>query len=279
MWKYYNKNKIWFFLIFVFVFFGFTLAAENDCNYVGAGIKPNKIFTDEDIEVARSHLLSYCCDINKWKQSSQYPPSAYTETWKCTTLVDWPDSPYWLDHLIDVWIRKLSARELYPDMRPDWQWYEWLELLKQEQTPSMLSVRYEDFWRINHYPILTDFDYKYRAEYFLISDWVSLWDKYLNLCVVSFAMLDIRASEAPRMTEKHYESCMQLIRSKMREETIIAYNISQNAGGVVLSDAWNGFLKQFMQNRLMKLRDKIFAISWFFDIIGKQAPLSSTCNR
>lgn len=282
----YNKKLIIWFILFVLTFFcGFGFA--DDCSFNEIDFKPNLIFSQEDIELARSHLLNYCCK-NKKLENGETFSSIKINIDKCKNTSIWPDSPYWYDHFVDIGIRKLSAREddLYDGMKPDEDWKKWIEFIEdveRQKTPGLISKMYDEFWNVK-YPIPDIFQNNFIRAYLNIktdsfsNTGMNLYHKYANLClIVSNMYQDIWLKSV--VVFEQYWKCVNLVDSKINNEKIITNVLSQKFAANLLFDSFISYTDQFIQNRLMKLQDKIVDISSFFYIIGKQAPLEKNCNK
>ena len=119
----------------------------------GAKREDLTIFTDKDMFVALNHLKLYCCeqwDINEETCSSlQKPP----ERW-------FPESPYIVDQLMYVWMKKLDWNQehcdiLWIDCQPesyDVDPVEWRDEINEIANdvkwypPSMIYGKFEETW-------------------------------------------------------------------------------------------------------------------------------------
>ena len=141
----YSKKIIWF--IFVGIYFCSTLSfAKDDCENTGVNsgivIGFEKFLNKEDFEVARNHLISYCC-VEK--------PNLEALSWKCDSLVFWPESPYWYDHLVDVGLRRLDAEFIYPGMTVDPDGKAWRDFIKNPDNitnPTAFLNEYKKYWTL-----------------------------------------------------------------------------------------------------------------------------------
>ncbi len=285
MFNYLKKTIVWILLFVLFVFSAFWFA--DDCSSTEIIFHENRIFWQEDIELARSHLQYHCCLHRQWKKDNPFVEKDYQSDGLCSNSLQWPSSPYWYDHLIDIGIRKLSAKEedLYGEMEPDKDGKEWLDFIyntEEKKTPELISQKYEEFWaqklpipnviRKENIPVYFDAFEKTLD--------INLQHKYINLCLVSLHMYEKSGlKNVDILWDWYYSKCMYLVRSKINQERVVAVTLSQNAWANLLFDSWTSYTNQFIQNRLMKLQDKIIAISSLFNTIGKQAPLSKECMQ
>lgn len=274
--NYFKKNIIWLFL-FVVLFFSTFVFAWDDCKSIDVSLDPNLIFTQEDIDLARSHLLAYCCRENE----KLFKAEDFLSTWQCKTATAWPDSPYWYDHLIDIGMRKLSGRkdEIYPEMDLDKDAKEWQDFLSNSEkakNPVNVSEEYKKHWKLNDLPVVDNLSDSLNK--FYATTGITLHDKYTNLCMVALGMYK-NISNIDIVKDWYYSKCVSLASMKINEETLFTVAISQNSAANMLSDSWTSYTNHFLQDRLMKLRDKMVAISSYFNILLKKAPLSKDCQK
>ena len=275
------KKIIWCSLLGLSIFSAFSFA-EDDCWNIQGNPSIFLYFSPEDLDIARSHLLSYCC--------TKYPQRFNLV--ECKKAVAWPDSPYWYDHLIDVGIRKLYARpsELYPTMEPDEDWDAWYKFIsdtEQVKNPEVVFQWYQKYWTIKNGAPIVDTDYNRQKSLELLktafeSESLSLYDKYNNLCFVAMMMYYNwlgSSNNKEDIVDKYYNTCQVLVRNKIKEETSFALSISQYNATTMLIEWISSYTKQFVQHRLMKLFDKFVAIYSLFNTLAKQAPLSTTCTK
>lgn len=275
------KKLFWLFLFIVVIFSAFGFA-KDDCEDVFATASWwlfNDFMTTRDLEIARDHLRSYCC-IEK--------PALSALIWKCDNLVMWPESPYWYDHLIDVGLRRLDAESLYPGMSVDTQWSGWRTFLKDTENmknPEAFLNAYTWYW-IQSWTYL--FAYYTWSDYWKglgnilkNSKWFNLHDKYLNYCFISMMMYYqwLWLHNIDIVTDWYYGTCLSMVKARIRQETSLAVMVSQYNAATLLTNAVSAYTKNFVQNRLMKLFDKLVAISSLFNTLAKQAPLSDTCTK
>lgn len=267
-------KKIIFWISLLFLFSSLVFANDGDCTSTNLLQEDWLIFTQDDVKIARSHLLYYCCNEGKGGINPD----------DCSTAEPWPESPYWFDHLIDIGIRKLSGREdqLYPGMILDTkakEWYEFLSDPKKAKNPTAISEEYKKNWKANPAPTIDTLENSFKD--FKEMSEPSLRDKYTNLCMVAVYMVKnvTSSNKIDIVKDWYYSRCVSLMSKKIDEESLFTVAISQNSAATMLSDSWTSYTNHFLQDRLMKLRDKMIAISSYFNILLKKAPLSKNCQK
>lgn len=273
----FQKKIIWWIVFLIPLFLGFSFA-KTDCdtilsdNVTPSWVAFSPFLSLDDLKIAQNHLRSYCCLENLYR-------------WNCENLDVWPESPYWYDHLIDVWLRKLDAEMMYPGMIPDPLGKEWREFVKDidyKKNVSWFGEKYKQYRTIKQ-PYLYELYETNKDPVSLLWNisWYSLHDKYINYCLVAMLMyyqlaptnhIDIEA-------DGYYGRCFSLVSSRIRQETSLAILISQYNATTLLLDGFTSYTKYFVENRLMKLLDKLSTLSSLFDILLQQAPLSSYCQK
>lgn len=278
----YSKKISWLLLVIVTIFSAFSFA-KDDCENVNVGLWRSfgDFLSADDLDIARDHLRSFCC-VEK--------PNLSALIWNCENLVMWPESPYWYDHLIDVWLRKLDAESLYPEMVPDLQWKEWRDFLKDTEkmkNPEIFSDKYKKYWiqsGVYLFASYKDADNLQIDDILSKTQWFNLYDKYINYCFIVMAIYDkwLNLKNIDIVADWYYwyyGTCLSMVKARIRQETSLAMAASQYNAANFLVGGLTSYTKQFVQNRLMKLFDKIVAISSLFNTLVKQAPLSDTCTK
>lgn len=275
------KKKIWLLVIISISFFSAFSFAKDDCENIFSSTSLSLFsgfLSENDLEIARNHLRSYCC-VEK--------PNLAVLSWKCDNLVLWAESPYWYDHLVDVGLRKLDAESLYPWMSWDLQWSEWRDFVKDTEamkTPELFQKKYIKYWAQSWTYLFSSYAGKnYTDSLRNILSWASqfnLHDKYINHCFLAMIMYyTLVPNHIDIVADWYYGRCLSMVKSRIRQETSLAIMISEYNAASLLVDGLTSYTKQFVQSRLMKLFDKLVAISSLFNTLAKQAPLSDTCTK
>jgi len=276
MYNFGRKAIIWFVFVFGFLLsFGF---AKDDCDSVFIDISSFSGFMElEDLEIAREHLRAYCC-IEK--------PNLLYLSWKCQNLQAWAESPYWYDHLIDVWFRRLDSESMYPWMTIDEQSSWWRNFLKNTEELKNIEIfkkEYEKYWgQSAPYLFVKYGDNRSNFPKKDIENMsFTLYDKYINYCYISMMIYYqwFGLNNIDIVTDWYYGRCLSMAKSRIRQETSLAIMASQYNAANLLNEWLSSYTNQFLQNRLMKLFDKFVAISSLFNTLAKQAPLSDICTK
>lgn len=279
------KKIFWLFLVIFACFSAFTFA-EDDCKNTSA-VASWSLFEPflpaTDLEIARKHLLAYCCT----EREELFSANDYLGTGKCTNLSFWAQSPYWYDHLIDIGLRRLDAEGTYPWMTVDPQWKEWRDFLQnteQVKNPQQFQDMYiKHFSQSKPYLFAQYKNTDYAKNFSSIlaqASWFNLHDSYINYCFIAMLMYhQWLGLQNIRVLDSAYASCFSLAKARVRQESNFAVASSQYHAANLLVEGLSAYTKQFVQDRLMKLFDKFVAISSLFNTLAKQAPLSDTCTK
>ena len=147
--------KKYFILIALFGLIG-RVAASDDCARSVKPIGENawsdfaQIMPYSDLEIARTHLLAYCCKEKR-----------VTDQTICKDLPSiYPESPYFYDHLIDVGFRRLDVVGAYNVNSVDTLAKDWYTFITQQKdptaaiTPLVIQQKYETYWTMRFLPFL-----------------------------------------------------------------------------------------------------------------------------
>ncbi len=279
-------------LISASLLFAVGFAAEDDCDLaiswarvaVSTWWTYSGAITYPDVLVAYDNLYAYCCK-----------ESLFAENTDADCSVSRPvhlESPYLVDHLVDVGFRRLDVAGAYSGQIVDsWAkaWYELLHTTTWTLTPLMVQAQYKKNWSLTHVPLLQDEagDIK---DYLPLYTGFSLRDKYYNLCyVIKHAYEDILQHDQLKWTidiwdqysnSSFYTACMGLAKQRVWEELTFAQTIMIDRSNSALESTIQSYaIVNFVKDRLMALLDKLQSIVSLFGQIGKQAPLSKRCSQ
>lgn len=264
-----------FFPLLAFVFH-FSVYAEDDCPYT----KPSAIsnladfssrFSSADLELARKHLLAYCC--------IEHPTLEWC--WDSTLPAIFPESPYRYDQIVDIGIRKLNGDPLdaYPEqseLDKDAQDRNTFIFQQKDPTktliPLAITEKYKQYRTLHAADLQTDFQTN------MDSSSHSLRYKYLNWCRVAQAI-------SKKITDKEVEStyvdsCSSLLQQQIEKQTLLTKTLLVHYASRTLGNSLKSYaLDEFIQNRLMKIMGKFTSILQLFTKISTQAPLSPQCTK
>jgi len=229
-----------------------------------------------------------------------------------------PESVYLFDQLLDIYLRRLDAKQedvngwdLIYGLEPDPLWKERREFISQigndsEGTPpTMINEKYKEFWKWNI------FIEKYSDDSVQIQRYNNKWlsnveskastyddrnlaDRYNNACnVVMMMYINIfdpwdttKWTQFKDMSAKQsklvsiYNSCENLVHDRVASERSYTEAIMQQKWSVFLDDTLNAYLNTyFLENKLSNLHDKIFnRWSMFKEIVKWVDKLVKNCS-
>ncbi len=207
---------------------------------------------DEDVlDLAYDHLESYCCEkwFVSWSACSASLPPEY------------PESPYYYDHVIDIWFRKLDWNEdlLYSRIDMDEDALSWREEVREFSTeedvniPQQIRNKFDEYWDVWWF------------------DW--LHGKLQRVCIESKAVQESIfsiLSDDVSVDDLH-SSCLSMVDERVQRE--IAYL------RWVLSQRWNHLLetnlntyldKYFARNRAIDMLEKFVYFEWLLMQVTKK---------
>lgn len=271
-------------------FYDCTIATMADWAYNFIPLNQyDHILPNDAITKVFEHLRFACCKagILTNAQCEWYDESAV-----------FPESMYLFDHLLDIYLRRLDAKQedanwwdLTYWLEPDPLWKEWREFISQIANdsdgtpPTMINEKYRNFWkwsiffekywndsslsRKNNNKWLSTMHSK-SSNY---ADW-NLADRYYNACnIVMMMYIDIidplwvernwmqytNASDIQAALISIYDSCENLVHDRIDSERSYTEAIMQQKWSVFLDDTLNAYLNTyFLENNLSSLHDKIF---------------------
>lgn len=251
-----------------------------------------KALPKEAIEKALDNLSSYCCDVNE-----------RDESW-CTKANDsiYPESVYLFDHILDVYLRRLDAKQqndnwadLLYGLEPDDMWLEWRTFITniwnnvKGSLPLQIKEKFNAMWKLTN-----------KVDKFLGNDsnniktWKSsltwaianydnwtLRDKYNLACDLSkFITEDYLGITSPKLTTTEFDLCKNLINKRISNEKTYTQLLLMQKANVLL--AWNmkSYLNTyFVANKLSELQDNVFNVSTtFWEVNTAVGKLTSECE-
>lgn len=204
-----------------------------------------------------------------------------------------PDSVYLFDHILDVYLRRLDAKQedanwwdLIYGLQPDNLWQEWRTFISEigndsEWTPpTSINETYKRYWK---WSVFTE-KYSDRDVQINNSQWMNnieksaqnyqdwnLVDRYYNACNLIMMMYlnmakpftnrpsTLNTNQKQAKLKNIYTSCESLIRDRIFSERSYAEAIMQQKWTVFLDDTLNTYLNvYFLENKLSGLKDKMF---------------------
>ena len=248
---------------------------ENNTDPIKANLA--KAMPKEAIEKAVSNLSSYCCDINE-----------RDESW-CTKTNDsiYPESVYLFDHILDVYLRRLDAKQkgdnwadLLYSLTPDDMWLEWRTFITniwnnaKGSLPLQITEKFSAMWKLtNKVDSFQDSDdstiktRKNSLTWAIVNydNW-TLWDKYNLACdLAKYISEDYLYITSKKLTTQEYNLCKSLVEKRITNEKTYTQLILMQKANVLL--AWNmkSYLNTyFVANKLSELQDNVFNVSSLF---------------
>ena len=249
---------------------------ENNNDEIVANLA--KAMPKEAIEKAVDHLRAYCCDVKKG------------DIWLCENNNNntvYPESVYLFDHILDIYLRRLDAKQkddnwedLLYGLEPDEMWAEWrnfiierwndvkwslpLEIKDKFSSMRKLSARVTNFlgdneaninnWKNSFEENIKNYDNR------------TLWDKYNLACDVAkyISERELLLSTS-KLTTSEYNSCKKLTRARINNEVVYTQVLLMQKGNVLLWDNLKSYLNTyFVSNKLSALQEKVFNMATSF---------------
>lgn len=235
-----------------------------------------QIFTPKDLWTALYHTQQYCC-----QESTNSKDCA----WKLDGQHYFAESPYLIDHLVNVWMRKFNWIQEHCDA-----------LQIDCNTPSTNTVLMKE-WRQEVTKVAEDIDgappsqlyelfkkYWWEEKDFIDSSkqWL-LANAYFTMCdeVVkikqSFSLLSPSKS-VENQAAAWREWCRNLILQRYREEAAYVQSLMVSRWVAYVSNNMQAYLKtHFIDNRLNRFVDKIGNMDACFNMVLKYVTRTSCC--
>ena len=291
-------KKFFIFIVTLFFVVWYVKAADTnwDCSIVfseekllsnwsedsdGENSKLAKIMPKEALEKAFFNLKSYCCDTKKISSGS------------CSATnsdVLYPESIYLFDHVFDVYLRRLDAKQendnwsdLLYGLEPDPQWKEWRDFMLQHgndvnwSLPSEIKEKYDSFWKKTidkvSYREVNWQEQGERKEKIkeAIDDfdrW-TLFDKYNLACDVSKYITE-NPMQSTKLTKDEYDRCTNLTDVRMNNEYTYTQTIMMQKWEKMLSANMDVYLgTYFVKNKLSNLLQTVVNMSTAFSEVNK----------
>ncbi len=280
----------------------FTTA--NDCSLVQSeewgnfsrlnNWKYNDVLPQDAMKQAMINLKKFCCSQNLLNESS------------CEDVIDdnglFPSSAYLYDHILDVSMRRLDAKETNENWEDLMYWLnanksgkEWRGFItkhansKDGSIPIEITNKFEKYWESdnyvlkswkNNYTTKEDLDKIWKKQIDEYSNW-NLVNKYMWVCETSL-YLYFQINSNPDITRLYsaYNNCENLSNERIKKE----YDYTK----AVLMQKWNKLLYKnvksyldnyFSQNKLISLQQIVFNIKNTFNEVNKAVKkLVSPCS-
>ncbi len=237
-----------------------------------------KAMPKETIEKAYNHLKSYCCDIN-YLSSSSCSQNNNNEIY--------PQSIYLFDHLLDVYLRRLDAKQkddnwedLLYGLEPDSLWAEWRNFITERgndvkwSLPLEIQDKFSSMWKltvkVTKFLGDTELNIKNWKNSFEeniknYDNW-TLWDKYNLACDISKYISENKLLlSTSKLSTKEYNSCKNLTSARINNETVYTKVLLMQKANILLWSNMKSYLNTyFVSDKLNALQDKVFNMSTSF---------------
>ncbi len=297
-----NMKKIISIVIAFILFSAYVnYTSANDCNFVIATTdwnfasvenwKHENILPKPAIKQAMLNLKSFCCDQKLIELETCSEDNQISSDWV------YPMSAYLYDHILDVSMRRLDAKEagkngedLIYGLLPDQTGKGWREFITKQANnkdwsiPLQISTKFKEnresginslkAWNQSSNEIW------WEEEFSDYADW-NLADKYKNVCETSIYLYWDWKEDIDRKTlNKAYQKCEDMSNKRMQKE----FNYTK----AILMQKWNRLLYNniksyldtyFSQNKLVALQQLVFNIKNTFNEVNKAViELVSPCS-
>lgn len=279
-------------IIFLIMLAVVGISNANDCNSVVNDtdwisiITKNRNFDNilpkKAFEKAVENLQIFCCKIS---QEGEYN---YCNNVDKSEYV--PSSTYLLDHILDVSIRRLDAKEknengedLIYGLDPDPIGKERRTFITEQWNLSKWSVpltivnQYKKHWKIDNVVLdrlTSNSNIPRNEETFKDYKERTLKERYNWVCESSIFIYTKKISDGnkldPGKLYDTYNKCKSLIDTRIKKENEYTNTIISQKWGVLLHTNVNSYLdKYFLQNKILELQQLIFNVRTVFAEINK----------
>ncbi len=243
-----------------------------------------EILPKEGFEKAVENLKIFCCSQDSLKKDLNYCKDDI-DTTKAV-----PSSAYLFDHILDVSMRRLDAKEanengsdLIYGLKPDPSGKEWRDFITKRWNNYKWNVPLEIVeWYKKHWVKKRIIDHKRnwqtkmpRSSESFLDYWNrTLWEKYNWVCEAStYIYLSKLPNTNSTNVYKAYVNCKSLVAKREKNE----YDYTNT----ILMQKWNQLLhlnvksyldNYFSQNKMVELQQMVFGIKTLFSEINRAIP-------
>ena len=249
-----------------------------------------EIMPKEAMEKVFENLNKYCCE-KKINTS-------------CIATNDsglYPESMYIFDHVLDVYLRRLDAKQdndnwkdLLYGLEPDPLWKDWREFIIERgndvewSLPLEIQKKYESMWKGTQH-ILRFSQYTYKT----INDWKAniksavnsydsrtLYDKYNLACDLTKYVSENVIQSINLITTEEYDNCKDLIKNRIDNENKYMKAILMQKANTLLTSSIKAYINTyFVGNKLSELQKIINDMnSSFFEVNKSTEKLTNECS-
>ena len=233
----------------------------------------------EAMEMAFHNLNKYCCDAKIINCDNSNDNTLY------------PESIYIFDHILDVYLRRLDAKEkndnwgnLSYNLQADWSGLEWRNFITTQGNsttgtkPLEIKTKYEKYWLWtkdvasfinNDKDTKSTWDNSIKSNIIWYTSW-TLRDKYNLSCDLVNYIVENYITNGKWLTQSEYELCKKLSNSRIdRERTYTQTLLMQKANILLWSNIDSYLSKYFVNDKLSELQQVMFDINSSFSEINK----------
>ncbi len=250
---------------------------ENNENEIVANLA--QAMPRKALEKAFDNLNAYCCATKKTKNCNITNDNKF-----------YPESIFLFDHILDVYLRRLDAKQqndnwddLLYDLEPDLSGKDWRDFITNRANdingslPLEINEKYKNMWtytqNISQFSsnYWTDMDnWKISVENAIkLNDSRTLRDKYNLACDVAkyigelnTGWIRIQTSEANKITTQEYVLCKNLTNNRIQNENIYTKTVLMQKANVLLWSNMKSYLgNYFVSNKLSDLQKLVFDIN------------------
>lgn len=226
------------------------LATMSESEFLESTKWEYKVLKEDQIrKKSYQHLKWFCCKKKFLSQESCW--------W--TQAQDMPDSPYLMDHLVDIWFRILDWDEkLSYWVKLDEAWEKWRKKIREiVETQTWMDSK----------TILELFREEWKPWQ---KDW--LHAKYLWVCEESLQIYQKNIQyESWVPYNKIYESCMQLAKNRLNAEMTYVKTISSHKSWKMVRDNQSDYNKEYWnEERLTEFARKMKEFVWKFTTVAEK---------
>lgn len=261
-----------------------------------------KLFPESAIIRVFDNLKSFCCNNSRYQVSQNI-----CEKEKNNLQISYPETPFLYDHILDVMLRRLDAKQndqlggdLIYKIKPDEVGLEWRTTIndiannKDWALPKTIETIYKEnreLWNIDYKIPFRDKKWEYLWDLEEINnnyDDFNLINRYYYSCEIALLFyfklwwtlnIWLDNNKMQSMT-KAYDNCRDLVQKRIDQENSYVKALLIQKGNTLLQDAVKSYIDTyFIQNKLMNLQNTIFQTkNYFFDVHKNVNELIQSCS-
>lgn len=307
------KRLIWI-IVLLCAFCGISLAAKNDnnCNSTATdkdwnyillkNFWYNYILWEDDTKKAFDNLKKFCCQ----RKLISGTGCGNVDTWGY-----YPSSASLFDHMFDIYMRKLDAKqknENWEDLmlwvQPDPDWKAWRDFITNVGNnpdwlvPTKITDEFNKYWKSDTSSQIMSFniedkgvdnrknDISWKITDF--PDW-KLVDKYNNACdVIMYLSIQTKLvndwwkleSDINTKESEVYSKCKELVKNRINAEDYYVQSLIKEKSNTLLMDNVNTYLSTyFLETKMTELQKSLLnSRTMFAEIVKWVSRLIKNCS-